>query len=103
MRTRSLLDALWAMTVLTSVVLVVVTAGSLLVALGAGAAATVRPDAWHGVVMAAPGLLLSSTALAALTVLRLRRATELDVVTTSIATQPAVVHVVMPQPERTTV
>jgi hypothetical protein len=103
MRTRSLLDALWAMAVLTSVVLVVVTAGTLLVALGAGATGPVDPDAWQGVVMAAPGLLVSSTVLAILTALRLRRGTELDAMPLPVDADRAVVHVVVEQPVRASV
>lgn len=70
---RNLLDALWVMAVLTSVVLVVVTAGSLLLALTADTSSAIGLDAWRGVVLTAPALILSATALALLTVLRLRR------------------------------
>lgn len=89
---RSLLDALWAMAVLTCVVLVAVTAGSLFLAFTADTSSAIGLDAWRGVVMTAPALIVASSILAVLTVLRLRRGSALDAAIVPDEAEPKVVR-----------
>lgn len=91
---KTFLGAAWAMTLVTSTVLLVIAAGAVVVAVTAPAGAPAQLDAWRGALVCIVSLIGSSTLLAALTVARLRRGEELVVVEAGLdEARPAVVTI----------
>mgnify|MGYP000965564680 CR=1 FL=1 len=74
---KTFLGAAWAMALVTSIVLLVIAGGAVVVAVTAPAGAPAQLDAWRGALVCIVSLVGSSTLLAALTVARLRRGEEL--------------------------
>ncbi|QCR18813.1 hypothetical protein [Agrococcus sp. SGAir0287] len=76
---KTFLGAAWVMALVTSIVLLAISAIAVVMAATAPASSTLQLDAWRGALLAIVSLVVASTILAALTVARLRRGEELVV------------------------
>lgn len=70
---KSALSVVWVLTLVTSVVMLAISAGAVVLAALSPAGSTSQLDAWRGAAVSILALLASSTLLAVLTAARLRR------------------------------
>lgn len=98
---KTFLSAAWAMVLVTSVVLLVIAAGAVVVAITAPAGAPAQLQAWHSARVCIVSLIGSSALLAALTVARLRRGEDLVVVETRLEETSSTVTAIDADPEPT--